>query len=261
MVRRRQPDRPGSKTFTLGSGAWLIAVRATDAAANWSGWRTINVSVDASLPVIKGVSAPSIVRSTDGSFVVSFSATDNIGVSRYLIRWKKGATGAWSAVHAQTGRSRTLAGLTPGTWYVEVTARDAVGNAAPWRLLKVVVPRDDRSYSFSAGTIRSRGSADIRGTTTSTSHTGATMTAKFTGDHFYLIGTTGVSKGKMRITIDGVSVTIDEGRDGSLRATSTHHRVLLFSKALKAGAHTVVITNLGTAGRPTITIDALGWRT
>jgi hypothetical protein len=144
---------------------------------------------------------------------------------------------------------------------VEVTARDAVGNAAPWRLLKIMVPRDDRSYAFSSGTIRSRGSADIRGTTTSTSHAGARMTVKFSGDHFYLVGTTGVSKGKMRITIDGVSVTIDEGRYGASRATSTHHRVLLYSKALAAGAHTVVITNLGTAGRPTITIDAVGWRT
>jgi hypothetical protein len=249
-----------TKTFTLGSGAWLIAVRATDAAANLSAWRQINVSVDASLPVLKSVSAPSVVRSVDGSFVVSFSASDNIGVARYLIRMKKGATGAWSAVHAQTARSKTLSGLSPGTWYVEVTARDAVGNAAPWRLLKIVVPKDDRSFSFNKGTMRGRSTADFRGTTTSTSHTGATMTAKFTGDHFYLIGTTGVSKGKMRITIDGVSVTIDEGRYGSHRATSTHHRVRIYSKALAAGAHTVVITNLGTAGRPTITIDALGWR-
>jgi hypothetical protein len=250
-----------SKAFTLGSGAWLISVRATDAAANWSGWRTIGVSVDASLPVLKSVSGASIVRSTNGSFVVSFRATDNIGVSRYLIRWKKGLTGAWSPVHGQTGRSKSFTGLTPGTWYVEVSARDAVGNRAPWRLLKIVVPKDDRSFSFSKGTIRSRGSADIHGTTTSTTHTGATMTAKFSGDHFYLIGTTGVSKGKMRITIDGVSVTIDEGRNGAHRATTTHHRVLLYSKSLAAGAHTVVITNLGTAGRPTITIDALGWRT
>jgi hypothetical protein len=122
------------------------------------------------------------------------------------------------------------------------------------------VPKDDRSFSFNSGTIRGRSASDIRGTTTSTSHAGATMTVKFTGDRFYLIGTTGVSKGKMRITIDGVSVTIDEGRYGSHRATSTHHRVLIYSKALAAGAHTVVITDLGTAGRPTITIDALGWR-
>jgi hypothetical protein len=194
--------------------------------------------------------------------VVSFSATDNIGVTRYLFRWRKGTTGTWTLIHGQTGGgSRTFTGLTPGTWYIQISARDAVGNLAPWRMLKIVVPRDDRSFSFSKGTIRSRGSADIQGTTTSTTRAGATMTATFTGDHFYLIGTTGVSKGKMRVTIDGVSVTIDERLMGTHRVTSTHHRVLLYSTALAAGNHTVVITNLGTAGRPTITIDALGWRT
>jgi hypothetical protein len=218
------------------------------------------VNVDASLPVLKTVAAPSIVRSVNGSFVVTFAATDNVGVARYLIRWKKGATGAWSAVHGQTSRSKTFAGLTAGTWYIQVTARDAVGNAAPWRELKIVVPKDDRSFGFSLGTIRHRNAADFKGTETSTSRTGATMKVQFTGDRFYLIGTTGVSKGKLRITIDGVSVTVDEGRYHNHRATGTHHRVLLYSKALTAGPHSVVITNLGTSGRPTITVDAIGWR-
>jgi hypothetical protein len=79
------------------------------------------------------------------------------------------------------------------------------------------------------------------------------MTVEFTGDRFYLIGTTGAGKGKMRVTIDGVSTIVDSG-------TSSHHRVLLLSKSLSPGAHTVVITNLATAGRPVITIDAIGWR-
>ena len=249
-----------SKTFTLGSGDWLIGVRATDAAGNLSPWLQVPVNVDAGVPVLKSVAVPSIVRSVDGSFAVTMSATDNVGVVRYLYRIKKGATGAWSAVHGQIGRSRTFAGLAPGTWYIQVTARDAVGNASPWRELKVVVPKDDRSFGFSLGTVRQRNSADVKGTETSTSRTGSKMTLKFTGDRFYLIGTTGVSKGKMRVTIDGVSVTVDEGMYNRKRATGTHRRVLIYSKTLAAGAHTVVITNLGTSGRPTITIDAIGWR-
>jgi hypothetical protein len=250
-----------SKVFTLGSGSWLIAVRATDAAANWSKWIQVPVFVDASDPVLKSVSAPTVARSVDGSFVVKFSATDNVGVVRYLYRIRKGATGAWSAVYGTTSHSRTFAGLSAGTWYIALTARDAIGNIAPWRELKVVVPKDDHSFHFSTGTVRHRNAADFRGTDTSTSRTGSKMSVTFTGDHFYLVGTTGVDKGKMRVTIDGVSVTVDEGRYGGHRATGTHHRVLLLSRALAAGAHTVVITNLGTSGRPTITIDAIGWRT
>jgi hypothetical protein len=249
-----------SKTFTLASGTWIIAVRATDAAANWSPWRTVTVVVDADAPVVTRLSAPSVVRSVDGSFVATFAASDNVGVTRYYVRTKKGATGTWSAVSTQTGRSKVFANLSAGTWYVAVSARDAIGNVAAWRETRVVVPRDDRSFQFNRGTIRHRDAADFRGTDTSTSRTGATMTVKFTGDRFYLVGTTGVAKGRMRVTIDGVSVTIDEGRYAGHRATGTHHLVLLSSKWLAAGPHTVVITNLGTSGRPTITVDAIGWR-
>ena len=249
-----------SRTFTLTSGTWLIAVRAADAAENWSRPLQVTVAVDASAPVITHLSAPSLVRSVDGSFVVTFGASDNVGVTRYFVRSKKGATGTWSAVSSQTGRSKAFAHPSAGTWYIEVTARDAVGNTGPWREIRVVVPTDDRAYGFTLGTVRHRAAGDYRGTETSTSRAGAKMTVHFTGDRFYLVGTVGVGKGRMRITIDGVSFTVDEGRYGSRRATSTHYRVLLFSRALTAGPHTVVITNLGTAGRPVITVDAIGWR-
>ncbi|HEX7471705.1 MAG TPA: hypothetical protein VF323_01380, partial [Candidatus Limnocylindrales bacterium] len=249
-----------SKVFTLSSGTWTIAVRAKDAAANWSAWRQMTISVDASAPVMTRLSAPYLVRSMDGSFVVSFAASDNVGVTRYYVRTKKGATGAWSAGQPQSGRSRTFTGLSAGTWYIGVTAQDAVGNAASWHVVRVVVPTDDRAYHFSLGTVHLRSAADFKGTETATSRPGATMTIKFTGSAFYLIGTTGIHLGRMRVTIDGVSKTVDEGTYAGRRATTTHHRVLLFAKGLVAGPHTVVITNLGTSGRPTISVDAIGLR-
>ena len=254
----QQPGR--TKVFTLGSGIWTIAVRAKDAATNWSAWRQVTIRVDAGVPVITHLTAPALVRSTNGSFTATWTGTDNVGITRYYYRTKKGATGAWSAVHSQTTRSRAFSGLSAGTWYIAVTARDAVGNIPPWRVTRVVVPVDDRSYHFSKGTVRLRSSADIRGTETTTNRTGATMTVKFTGDAFYLVGTTGVLKGRMRVTIDGVSVTVDEGTYSHHRATGTHHGVVVFSKGLAFGAHTVVITNLGTSGRPTISVDAIGLR-
>lgn len=250
-----------SKALTLASGTWIVAVRALDAAGNASPWRQVTVAVDADAPVVTSLSAPSIVRSADGSFVATFAATDNVGVYRYYIRSRQEATGTWSAVTTQTGRSMTFSHLHAGTWYVSVSARDAVGNIAAWREIAVVVPRDDRSFTFSTGTTHGSNAADFRGTDTSTSRAGATMSAQFTGDRFYLIGTVGPSKGKLRVTIDGVSVTIDEGRYAGHAATSNHYRVLLVSKWLANGPHTVVITALGTTGRPTITIDGVGWRT
>ena len=255
-----QDSAGASFTFALPSGAWTIGVRATDAAGNWSTWRQVAVSVDAGVPVVTRLSVPTVVRTVDRSFVATFAASDNIAVTRYLVRTRKGATGAWSAVSSQTGRTKTFARLSVGTWYVDVAARDAAGNVSPWREVRVVVPVDDRLFSFNHGMVRSRAATDVKGTETTTNRRNARMTVKFSGTVFYLIGTTGVSKGKMRITIDGVSTTVDEGRYGKHRSTATHHRVLLFSKSLAAGPHTVVITNLGTRGRPTISIDAIGWR-
>jgi hypothetical protein len=251
----------GSSTvLSLYSGSWTIAVRATDAAGNWSKWRYIRTVVDASVPTMHGVSAPSLVRSADGSVVVTFRATDNKAVTRYLIMTKKGATGIWSAVSTQTGRSRTFRNLHAGTWYIAVAARDAIGNVTPWKVVTVIIPRDDRAFGFDLGTVRRNHVDDFRGTETSTSRAGARMTVQFTGDRFYLIGTTGVGKGKMRVTIDGVSTIVDSGRYAGRPETSIHYRVLLLSKSLSAGPHTVVITNLATPGRPVITIDAIGWR-
>ena len=249
-----------STVLSLQSGTWTIGVRATDAAGNWSAWRYIHTVVDASVPVMRELSAPMLVRSPDGSFVVTFRATDNKAVTRYLIKTRKGATGTWSAVSTQAGRSRTFTNLGAGTWYIAVAARDAIGNVTPWKEVKVVVPRDDRAFQFDLGTVRRHNAADFRGTDTSTSRAGAKMTVQFIGDRFYLIGTTGIGKGKMRVTIDGVSTIVDSGRYGGRPETTTHHRVLLLSKWLSAGPHTVIITNLATAGRPVITLDAIGWR-
>jgi hypothetical protein len=64
--------------------------------------------------------------------------------------------------------------------------------------------------------------------------------------------------GRMRVTIDGVARTVDTGRFAGARATKNHYRALLFSAHLTAGKHTVTITNLATAGRPTIAIDGIG---
>ncbi len=250
----------GSTVLSLSSGSWTIGVRATDAAGNWSSWRYVSTVVDASVPTMRELSAPLLVRSADGSFVVTFRATDNKAVTGYLIKTKKGTTGAWSAVSRQVGRSRTFRTLGAGTWYIAVAARDAIGNVTSWKEVKVVVPRDDRAFQFDLGTVRRHHADDFRGTETSTSRAGAKMTVQFTGDRFYLIGTTGVGKGKMRVTIDGVSTIVDSGRYGGQPETSIHHRVLLLSKWLTAGPHTVVITNLATPGRPVITIDAIGWR-
>jgi hypothetical protein len=139
-----------------------------------------------------------------------------------------------------------------------VRARDRVGNRSAWRETLVIVPVDDRAYRFSASTVRVTGAGYYHGTLTKTARRGATMSIPFTGTAFHLVGTVGPAYGRMSITIDGVTSTVDAGRWKGSRATTTHHRVMLFSTALAPGDHVAVITNLRTGGRPWIGIDGVG---
>ncbi|MGP1674073.1 MAG: hypothetical protein ACTS8Z_02520, partial [Candidatus Limnocylindrales bacterium] len=248
-----------SRSMSLTSGSWTIAVRATDAAGNWSSWRYAKVVVDAGIPVVTKL-APSmtVVRTVDGRFSASWTATDNAGVTGYQWRTRRSPDGAASSPVSTAARRATFR-LGAGTWFVGVRARDAVGNWSPWREARVIVPRDDRVFTFSAGTTRRTGATYHRSTVTTTNVAGARIvTASADTNGFYLIGTSGPSYGRLRVTIDGVSTTVDTGYFGGKRATTNHYRVLLFTKRLTTGPHTVSITNLATAGRPTIAVDAIG---
>ena len=244
-------------TLTLSTGWWTIGVRASDAAGNWSTWRYDTVSVDAGLPSMTALKvSQTIVRSVDGRFTASWSGTDNVGVTKYQWRTVARPSGAASALHATTGRSATISAV-PASWDLQVRAVDAVGNVSPWRTQRFVVPRDDRAFSFSEGTVRRTASTAYRGTLTLNGTPGSTLTLSGDGNAFYLIGRVGPAYGRLRVTIDGLSTTVDTGYYQGKRATSIHDRVLLFGVTLPAGAHTVTITNAGSAGRVTIALDAL----
>lgn len=245
-------------TVTLTNGSWTIGVRATDAAGNWSTWRYGRVAVDATLPTMTALrTSAAVVRSVDGTFTASWGATDNVGIARYQWRTRKRPDGTPSALTTVTTRGRTFK-LGAGTWELDVRARDAVGNWSTWRSVEVIVPRDDRAFSFSAGTTRRTSSAAYRGTLTTTNVKDAELLITTAdGDGFYLVGRVGPAYGRLRVTADGVSTVIDTGFYQGRRATSYRDRVLLFSTRFTAGSHTVTITNIATSGRPTIAIDGL----
>jgi hypothetical protein len=137
---------------------------------------------------------------------------------------------------------------------------DGAARRSSWRQVLTIVPKDDRAWAFSSGTLRKLGLAYINGTETRTARAGARMTIRFTGSAFYLLGTSAVRRGKLRVTIDGRSWIVDEGMYKGARARSTNYRVLLFARSLTNRTHTAVITCLATGGRPTIDVDAVAWR-
>ena len=241
-----------------GTGWWTIGVRATDAAGNWSTWRYDTVYVDAGVPTMTALKASqTVIRSVDGRFTASWSGTDNIGVARYQWRTRSRPSGAVSAVTSTTTGTGTFR-FAVGSWDLDVRAVDAVGNASAWKTVRIVVPRDDRAFAFDAATVRRTASTAYRGTLTANNRPGSTLTLNVDdGTALYVIGRVGPAYGRMRITVDGVESIVDTGFYKGARATRNIDRVILFSKALSAGPHTVTITNSGSAKRVTIAVDAL----
>ena len=250
-----------STTLTLVTGWWTIAVRATDAAGNWSSWRYVRVSVDSGIPQMTALKASSrVIRSVDGRFSASWSGIDNLGVARYQYRTRSRPDGAPSSATSTTAKSATFS-LAPGSWEVQVRAVDAVNNASPWQIISVLVPRDDRAFAFSNGTVRHTATTTYRRTFTDNRTPGSTLTFTTTdGDALYVIGRVGPAYGRMRVTVDGVSTTVDTGFYAGQRATTIRDRVVLYSVSLATGAHTVSITNTGSAGRITLAVDAIDVR-
>jgi hypothetical protein len=242
------------------SGVWSIAVRATDAAGNWSRWWSRQVHVDAGIPVLRTIRAShTLIATADARFSVSWSGTDNVRVTSYEWRVVKVPDGVPSAPHATTSRSASFK-LGAGTWLVQVRARDAARNASAWRSVRVFVPRDDRAFSFSEGTHRWSPAGAYRHTLTTTSVKNATITTSCEQCRsFVLIGRAGPRYGKLVVTVDGQSTIVDTATLHGRRVTANHEHVTLFSTSFAPGAHEVTIRNLGTSGRPTIAIDGLGF--
>jgi thermitase len=231
------------------------------------GFGRINAAAAVSLPppdvippVMTSLSAPSVVTSPNRAFSATWSATDNVAVTGFEVRTKKGANGAWSPISSQPDGARTFSPFSAGSLYIDVRAVDAAGHRSAWREVVAIVPKDDRAWSFTSGTLKRTGPAFVNGTDTRTSRAGARMTIRFTGSAFYLIGTSTVKHGKVRVTIDGRSWTVDEGAYRGRRATITNYRVVLFARSLTNKSHTAVITCLATSGRPVIDVDAVAWR-
>src|SRR4029078_2393787 len=209
-----------STTLTLVSGWWTIAVRATDAAGNWSSWKYVRVSVDSSAPAMTALKGSYVVvRSVDGRFSASWSGIDNVGVTRYQYRTRSRPDGTPSSATSTTAKSAMFS-LPAGSWEVQVRAVDAVNDSSPWQIILVLVPRDDRAYAFSSGTVRHTSTTTYRRTFTENKTPGSTLTfSTDDGDALYIIGRVGPAYGRMRITVDGVSTTVDTCSYAGERAT------------------------------------------
>lgn len=144
-----------------------------------------------------------------------------------------------------------------GSSYVfRLRATDADGNVSGWSTGPTVGARlyqqTSSTFTFSSGWTSLSKSSFSSGSAKYTKTKGKAFKVTATGRVFSFITTTGPTRGKAKVYVDGTYVkTID------MYASSTHYRVQKYTKAFStSGKHTIKIVVSGTSGRPRVDADA-----
>lgn len=246
--------------------AGTVAVRrvyaaAHDAAGNWSPVVEASITIDRTDPV--AILAPvalvtgSRVTSTSVKLRVRASATDTgSGVRSVAVQETAAAVTRTvaSAAAATVTVDRRVPFTTSRSW--RTRAVDRLGHVGDWATGALVRPvrRDDRSatVSYRGGWTRVTDWTALGDGVHRSRASGATAAMTFVGRAVGIVAPRGPGRGKADVLVDGVRVaTIDT------RAASFRPREIVFAKAWsEAGRHTVTLRVRGTAGRPTVSLDA-----
>jgi len=171
---------------------------------------------------------------------------------------QQSGNGAWTTVSTSVTRAanRLLTPSTTTTYRFRARATDYAGNTSADRTGPAfrVIRTQQTSASVSwAGswTTRTDGSPS-GGSYRRTTAAGASARFAFTGRAVAWVASTGPAYGKARVYVDGAyRGTID------LHAAATTWRRVVFSTAwTSSGSHSIRIVGEGTAGHPSVTVDA-----
>lgn len=208
---------------------------------------------------------PSYLVETNGLTPVKFAwhATDSSGIARYYISIRANG-GTWEDLNAllkpKTAESISL-DLTPGLSYeFAVSALDHYGNQSDWRYSNPVTvglaAENGTGVSFGgSGWTRTAWNSAVGGYLTYGATTNAYVrytipanTARTVG----WVGTSDTNRGQAKVYLDGTPVATIE-----LSSQSTVARKIQYLTAIDPSrVHYLDVQIVGTAGRPTVDVDA-----
>jgi hypothetical protein len=190
--------------------------------------------------------------------VVSWSLAGTLrGLRRYDLQVRQDG-GAYRALALATpwATTRALTLLGGHTYTFRVRAVDSAGRIGAWQ---TVGPRRGQNLSDGAAAIRWTGDwSPVRlrtylgGQAHWSGTAGATASLGFSGTNVAWVGPVGPTRGRAQVYLDGRLVTTVD-----LWAASFSPRRIVFAASVRDGPHTLTIKALGTAGRPTVAIDAI----
>jgi len=188
---------------------------------------------------------------------VAVTASDRAsGICRVLVR-RRFATNAYAAVPLLLATSRSVsASVSPAARAYTFAARatdcsdnsSAYVSSAPVRLAAY-----KRTIAYHGSWGRTTTAKAYGGSARRASRAGASASLRFTGHEVAWVASLAPGYGSARVYVDGKAVATVH-----LRASSLVQRRVVFTRSWAAsGTHTLRIVALGTAGHPTVDVDAL----
>lgn len=251
-------------TLGLALGGDFTAVGGT-AQAHLAFLQTGNsVPIDSTPPAV--TPAPdAILRSATSvasgqvPLLVRFGTKDPSGICQTQLQRQVGG-GSWGnlSVSSATATSRAIA-LKPSATvrHYRVRATDCVGNQSSFAVGPSVILtgfQDGNSrIAYTRAWTRASAAKAYGGTIHTVRKAGAYATLKFTGREVAWVATRAANRGTARVYLDGkLAATVN------LHSASAVHKRLVFAHLWSADAtHTIKVVCAGTAGHPTVDVDAL----
>jgi hypothetical protein len=240
-----------SASVTVPAGRHTVTVRAVDTQGQTrTSSNRVRYLVDPVAPVVSGPRATLQPGRASSVVPVTLSWQASDADSGLCHQQRAGLTG--TPVVPVASRAVTDSAQ-PGTTTWRLTATDCAGNSATGTGSATMAYVQDTALRY-AGKWTVRTSSDVLGRSyRSTGAAKATATGTVDARSVALVATKAANQGAVQIRVDGrVVATVD------LRSSRLATRQIVWTYAwTAAGKHTVTITNLGTKGRPSATVDAL----
>lgn len=249
-----------SAAFALpsGDGSKTVFAQYRNGAGAVSAPASHSIILDTASPVITRAPAASFKKghlgSTSVPISITWAGTDAAsGIGHYDLGESVDG-GAFSLVSSPTAANATV-NLNPGHSYqFEVRAADKAGNVSGFtvgsKFTLTAVPETASAITYTTGWTRQALTGSLGGSVKFARLSGKRAVLSFTGSQVAWVSTIGSDRGSATASLDGGTATTV-----STNGTALRPAMVVYTRTVTAGAHSLVLRVLGTAGHPRVDVD------
>ncbi|HRI97174.1 MAG TPA: C1 family peptidase [Nocardioides sp.] len=196
-----------------------------------------------------------IANNAQAPMTFTWGGTDNVGVTKYVLYYRTGASDWYELAIADNATSATYNLAFNNSYEFAVAAYDAAGNLSNWALSGLFTPANyqESVASYTAGWTAYDSANYMNGRLYETGTANAYMQVQVTATNFGLVSTKGSGAGRAYVYLDGAyQFTID-----AYDASTSYRHVVAWMNFGSSSTHTIRVVNEGTSGRPYFDIDSI----